>query len=191
MNSNRLLGGTLAIAIAALVVAVAAMAFTAGRGSSYGPMMGGPARPMMNAGYGMMGGQGAGMMGGQSWWSNPSPESQPGGASFTPGTAAAPRTIRINAGPGDAFYPSSITVQRGETITFLVTTMGPAEHEFMVGPADAVAADREGTPEVSGLAMMQTKSLSYTFDGTGPYAYACHEPGHYEAGMRGTITIVG
>jgi uncharacterized cupredoxin-like copper-binding protein len=81
-------------------------------------------------------------------------------------------------------------VQRGETITFEVTTMGPVVHEFMVGPADAVAADEEGTPEVADIGMMQTKSLTYTFDGSGPYAYACHAPGHYEAGMAGTITVV-
>jgi uncharacterized cupredoxin-like copper-binding protein len=39
--------------------------------------------------------------------------------------------------------------------------------------------------------MMQTKSLTYTFDGPGAYAFACHVDGHYEAGMRGTITVVG
>ena len=55
----------------------------------------------------------------------------------------------------------------------------------------SVAADREGTPEVADIGMMQSKSLTYTFDGSGPYAYACHADGHYEAGMRGTITIVG
>lgn len=37
--------------------------------------------------------------------------------------------------------------------------------------------------------MMATKSLSYTFDGLGPFAFACHAPGHFEAGMKGTITI--
>ncbi len=41
------------------------------------------------------------------------------------------------------------------------------------------------------IGMMETKSLTYTFDGGGPYAFACHAPGHYEAGMRGTITVVG
>jgi uncharacterized cupredoxin-like copper-binding protein len=72
-----------------------------------------------------------------------------------------------------------------------VTAMGPAVHEFMVGPADAVAADTPGTPEIADIAMMQSKSLTYTFDGSGPYAFACHAEGHYEAGMHGTITLVG
>jgi uncharacterized cupredoxin-like copper-binding protein len=60
----------------------------------------------------------------------------------------------------------------------------------MVGPADAVAADRAGTPEIEAIGMMETKALTYTFDGSGPYAYACHVAGHYEAGMRGTIVVV-
>jgi len=38
--------------------------------------------------------------------------------------------------------------------------------------------------------MMQTKSLTYTLSGPGPYAFACHAVGHYEAGMRGAITVV-
>jgi uncharacterized cupredoxin-like copper-binding protein len=38
--------------------------------------------------------------------------------------------------------------------------------------------------------MMRSKSLTYTFDGSGPDAFACHAAGHYEAGMDGTITLV-
>ncbi len=114
----------------------------------------------------------------------------PGEAGFVAGTPQAPRVVRIVAGPGEAFSPSAVTVAAGETVAFVVTTMGSTAHEFMVGPADAVAGDVAGTPEVADIAMMQTKSVTYTFDGPGPYAFACHVPGHYEAGMRGTITVV-
>ena len=61
----------------------------------------------------------------------------------------------------------------------------------MVGPEDLVASNRQGTPEVADSGMRQAKSLTYTVDGSGPYAYACHADSHYEAGMRGTITVVG
>jgi uncharacterized cupredoxin-like copper-binding protein len=140
---------------------------------------------------GMIGGGRAGMMGGSSTALRPSTGLEPGAAGFVAGTAASPRVIRVIAGPGYTFDPSTFTVARGETITFVVTAMGPLVHEFMVGPADAVAADTAGTPEVAGIAMMQTRSLTYTFDGAGPYAFACHATGHYEAGMRGTIVVVG
>ncbi len=35
----------------------------------------------------------------------------------------------------------------------------------------------------------QTVTLVYTFDQPGTLLYGCHVPGHYAAGMRGTITV--
>jgi uncharacterized cupredoxin-like copper-binding protein len=116
---------------------------------------------------------------------------QPGEVGFVAGTIAAPRVVRLVAGPGYTFSPSTIAVARGETVTFEVTSMGGLVHEFMVGPADAVAADAAGTPEAADIGMMQTGMVTYTFDGAGPYAFACHATGHYEAGMRGTIDLAG
>ena len=115
----------------------------------------------------------------------------PGSPGFVAGTTSAPRVVRITASDALRFYPDVVTVKQGETMSFEVTTMGMRSHEFMVGPAADVAADTAGTPEVAEIAMMQTKSLTYTFNGSGPFAFACHAPDHNEAGMRGTITIVG
>ena len=175
----------LLVAIAALVVATAALTATFVAGNGPFGVMGGRLGSMMgggsDAGYGS-----AGMMGGLGTGS----AAQPGVSGFAAGTVASPRVIRVYAGPGYAFSPSSISVARGETVTFVVTTTGPSAHEFMVGPADAVASDAPGTPEVADIGMMQAKSLTYTFDGPGPYAFVCHATGHYEAGMRGTIVVV-
>lgn len=118
------------------------------------------------------------------------PPAAPGSAGFVAGTAASPRVVRIVATGQLSFVPASVTVQRGETIEFVVTSMGPTTHEFKVGPAADVAADRQGIPEIAGIGMMETRSLAYTFDGPGPFAFACHEPGHFEAGMVGTIVVV-
>jgi uncharacterized cupredoxin-like copper-binding protein len=195
-------GVVLAVAVVALVVssvAIGAAVFGRSALGSNGMMGGANGSGMMGGanGSGMMGGangsgmiggaNGSGMMGGAVASDAP----QPGTAGFVPGTTNAPRVIRIYAGPGYTFSPSTIAVARGEAVTFEVTTMGPLVHEFMVGPADFVAADQHGTPEITGIGMMQTKSLSYVFDGAGPYAFACHADGHYEAGMHGTITVVG
>ena len=114
----------------------------------------------------------------------------PGSPGFVAGTTSAPRVVRIVAGDALRFFPAVVTVKQGETITFAVVTMGMSVHEFMVGPAADVAADTAGTPEVADIAMMQTKSLTYTFSASGPFAFACHAPGHYEAGMQGTIVVV-
>ena len=116
--------------------------------------------------------------------------SDPGSPGFVAGTTAAPRVVRIVASDALRFFPDAMTVRQGETITFVVTTIGMSVHEFMVGPAADVAADTEGTPEVADIAMTQTKLLTYTFSGSGSFAFACHAPGHYEAGMRGTVVVV-
>ena len=123
-------------------------------------------------------------------WPRPGSSSMnPGAAGFVTGTVASPRIVQIVAGPSLRFYPDVVPVVMGETITFEVTTMGYTAHEFMVGPAVDVAADAAGTPEVGDIGMMGTKSVTYTFDGPGPFTFACHAPGHYEAGMKGTIRI--
>jgi uncharacterized cupredoxin-like copper-binding protein len=111
-------------------------------------------------------------------------------AAAAPQSGATPRIIAIQADDEMAFSPAAITAQPGETVLFRVTNVGKAEHEFMVGPKDAVDADGgEETAEIEGLAAGQTKELSYTFAAAGTYAFACHEPGHFEAGMFGTIAL--
>ena len=150
---------------------------------------GGFSSPGAGANRGPFGAMGPGMMGGL-WAGNTGSAPGPGAAGFVAGTPAAPRVVHVLAGPGYTFSPADVRIIAGETITFEVTTVGPMVHEFKVGPAAEVAADAAAAPEIADIGMMETKSLTYTFTGSGPFAFACHEPGHYEAGMRGTITIV-
>ena len=112
----------------------------------------------------------------------------------TVGTKDDPRVVGLNMDDGLKFTPASVQVAKGETIRFVLTNSGTANHEFQVGPADKVAAD-----EVDGVLVLEkdkldagsTNAVDYTFDGPGPYAYACHEPGHYDAGMKGTVNLGG
>jgi uncharacterized cupredoxin-like copper-binding protein len=110
---------------------------------------------------------------------------------FAPGTKANPRTIKLAVDDTLTFIPNVITVAQGETATFAVTNTGKAAHEFMIGPLADAMADKEGTPEIADILAGKTKSLTFTFDGPGPFAFACHEPGHFEAGMLGYIIVVG
>ena len=90
------------------------------------------------------------------------------------------------------FTPMEIRVSKGETVTLLLTNLGTVVHEFAVGPADKVYADVvDGTivKEADEIGQHHIKTMTYTFDGPGPYAFACHEPGHFEGGMKGTIAF--
>lgn len=118
------------------------------------------------------------------------PPPGPGEPGFVPGTEANPRIIDIQTNDLLLFDPTTVDVAQGETITFRITNVGQASHEFKVGPMQDVFNDLESAPEISNIDPGQTKTLTYTFTGVGPYAYACHEPGHYENGMIGFVNVV-
>lgn len=112
-------------------------------------------------------------------------------AAAAPRSGATPRIIAIQANDQMTFSPATVTAQPGETILFEVTNVGKAVHEFMVGPKEAVDADGpDGTAEIEDIRAGQTKELLYTFTNAGNYAFACHEVGHFEAGMVGTIALL-
>jgi uncharacterized cupredoxin-like copper-binding protein len=113
---------------------------------------------------------------------------------------AADRTVKVKAIDALAFNPSRVRVATGETIRFDVTNVGSNKHEFVIGDADyhreheeemsegAMAMRHEGNTLV--LDAGQTGTLTWTFTEPGEVLYGCHEPGHYEGGMVGTIEVL-
>ncbi|TML75158.1 MAG: hypothetical protein E6G04_12825 [Actinobacteria bacterium] len=72
----------------------------------------------------------------------------------------------------------------------------PITHEFIIGTAAQQEAheigpdvDHNGLPGQASLAPGETRTISFTFGKSGSLIFACHRPGHYAYGMRGTITI--
>jgi uncharacterized cupredoxin-like copper-binding protein len=91
------------------------------------------------------------------------------------------------------FVLSEVSITPGETILFVLPNVGSTlTHELQVGPADRVAleeADGQIVVEADKIDPFHVSYLTYTFGGAGPYAFACHEPGHDEAGMKGIIDL--
>ena len=114
----------------------------------------------------------------------------PGQPGFVAGTQAAPRIVDVGVTDLLLFDPTVISVQQGETITFRISNAGQATHEFKVGPMQDVFDDIPGTPEVADITPNSVKTITYTFTDTGPYAFACHAPGHYENGMFGFVNVI-
>ncbi|MFN2526282.1 MAG: plastocyanin/azurin family copper-binding protein [Actinomycetota bacterium] len=119
-----------------------------------------------------------------------------------PGTAGDPvdadRTVRVVASDALAFKPASIRVGEGEIITFVIRNRGKIEHEFVLGDRayqEMHEADmQEGHPMMDttnavSLAPGEKKELTWTFSESGEVLFGCHQPGHYEGGMVGTITV--
>ena len=121
--------------------------------------------------------------------------------------ADADRTVdvRTQEEGGFSFDPDTIEVAEGETVTFNVTNVGEAVHEFVIGDehtqeeheADMQAMRSEGDmvmhdePNAIALQPGETKTVTWTFSSAGDLIYGCHEPGHYDAGMRGTLEVTG
>lgn len=110
---------------------------------------------------------------------------------FTPGTKDAPRVVQLTADDQFNFTPGLVQAAVGETVTFRIHNVGTAVHEFMVGPLADAFADKEGTAEVADIGPDQVGEITFTFEGKGPFAFACHAPGHFEHGMAGYIQLVG
>jgi uncharacterized cupredoxin-like copper-binding protein len=114
--------------------------------------------------------------------------------------AAAARTIEVSTLDTMVFEPARINVSAGETVTFAVTNTGQAAHEFTLGDAAMQQQHAEAMSHIPAgmshdmpnsitLQPGETKRLTWRFGDARTLEYACHQPAHYEAGMRGQITI--
>ena len=110
---------------------------------------------------------------------------------------SATRTVEVATLDDMTFEPSLIEAAVGEPITFVVTNRGEAAHEFVLGDAAmqqerATMRSHMGTmaphdgPNSVHLLPGETKQLTWRL-GEASLVYACHESGHYDAGMRGEI----
>lgn len=119
-----------------------------------------------------------------------------------PGDAARiTRTVRVDMADTMRFTPAQIIVQRGETIRFEVVNNGRVRHEMTLGtPADLLshAEQMRKHPEMEhadGNAATvdpgQRGEIVWHFTRSGSVEFACLQPGHFEAGMRGAVQVRG
>ena len=109
------------------------------------------------------------------------------------------QTIAISA-EDIKFDPTVVFVRSGETVKFVITNYGKLSHEFMIGDrSEQEEHEREmqstkgmghTEPNVVSISPGETKTLVWQFGNEGTLEFACHVPGHYAAGMVGTIHIV-
>src|SRR4051812_34067015 len=117
-------------------------------------------------------------------------------AAFAAGPA---KTIEIAMDDSMRFTPSQVEAAAGETVRFAVRNKGKLEHEFVVGTDKQVEEHAKAMQDHSHHAHRNTSSLTLApgakgelvmkFDKPQVLQMACFVPGHYEAGMRGTVTV--
>lgn len=113
------------------------------------------------------------------------------------GSGAGTRTVRVILGHL-RFAPNALRVEAGTTVTFVLVNGEAIDHEFVVGPeevqqehAKVAASGEHGGHGFNRVAVPANKTVrfEYTFDQPGTLLYGCHVEGHYEQGMRGTVTV--
>ena len=119
-----------------------------------------------------------------------------------PGTATATtRTVNVNMTDNMRFTPSNIVAKQGETIRFVVKNSGGIKHEFVLGTEKELKEHYEvmkknpemehSDPNMITLTGGQTGEVVWQFTKAGKIDFACLQPGHYDAGMKGKVAVAG
>ncbi len=107
-----------------------------------------------------------------------------------------------------AFSPSSVVVAKGERITFRFVNNGNVVHEAVLGdaafqreheelmkaPASTAKAGDHGAHQHDASNTVTvgpgaTMELTWTAADAGTVYIGCHQPGHYDAGMKAEIRV--
>jgi uncharacterized cupredoxin-like copper-binding protein len=116
----------------------------------------------------------------------------------------ATRTIEIQM-VDIAFEPETIDVEAGETVRFVFTNDGEVAHDAYIGDTaaqddhEAEMRDADGDehggghgdddPDALTVEPGDTGELIHTFTDPGTIEIGCHQPGHYDAGMKIDVEV--
>jgi uncharacterized cupredoxin-like copper-binding protein len=112
---------------------------------------------------------------------------------------AVTRTVEVRMLDSMRFVPNRVDVRQGETIRFVHHNNGQVMHEFVIGTKkenEVHAAlmvkfpDMEhDEPYMAHVPPGKTAEIIWTFNRSGDFEFACLIPGHYAAGMVGSIAV--
>ena len=111
----------------------------------------------------------------------------------------ATRTVKVDMSDKMRFTPASLTVKRGETVRFVVKNSGKVMHEMVIGTMKELKEHAEmmrkhptmehDEPYMAHVAPGKTETMTWQFTKAGEFHFGCLVPGHFEAGMVGTISV--
>jgi len=109
------------------------------------------------------------------------------------------RTVTIRTTDAMRFDPATLAVKQGETLRLRIHNDGKLAHEFVLGTQAEIAEHAEMMRQMPGMvhtdahsvrvAPGQSGEIVWTFSRPGHFLYACLIPGHWEAGMQGSVTV--
>lgn len=109
------------------------------------------------------------------------------------------RTIRVVGTDAMRFSPARITIRRGETVRFVFKNGGKLNHESVLGTMADLKEHAELMKKFPGMehdepymlhvAPGKTGEMIWRFTRPGEFYFGCLMPGHFEAGMVGSIVV--
>ena len=109
------------------------------------------------------------------------------------------RTIKVDMTDNMRFTPADITVKQGQTVKFVVHNDGKVLHEMVLGTKETIKKHAElmkKFPEMehADANMAHVKpgkagEIVWQFTRPGEFQFACLQPGHFEAGMVGKVSV--
>lgn len=109
------------------------------------------------------------------------------------------RRVHINMSDSMRFTPALVNVKRGETIRFIVHNEGKVMHEMVLAGEEELAKHARKMRMSPGMAHDaahivhvapgRTREIVWQFSRAGNVQFGCLIPGHFEAGMVGTVEV--
>lgn len=109
------------------------------------------------------------------------------------------RTVTVRMSDDMRFAPRHLDVKLGETLRLRAENKGQVMHEIVIGTRAELEAHAEmmkkhphmqhDEPYMAHVSPGQRGEIVWTFNREGDFEFACLLPGHFEAGMRGTIRV--
>ncbi len=109
------------------------------------------------------------------------------------------RTIQISMTDDMRFAPGDIQAKQNETIRFIVKNDGKLKHEMVIGTEKELKEHyaamlknpemEHDDPNQITLAPGKEGEIVWKFSKAGKVDFACLQPGHYDAGMKGKVAV--
>lgn len=109
------------------------------------------------------------------------------------------KTIELRMDDNMRFTPDHIDVVEGQTLRLRATNKGQVLHEIVLGTPEELDKHaalmkrfpgmQHDEPYMAHVAAGKRGDIVWTFNRPGDFAFACLIPGHFEAGMRGTLRV--
>ena len=120
------------------------------------------------------------------------------------GIAAKPtfvnRTIEVSMDDRMRFTPDVFIVHQGERVRLRIHNAGQVLHEFVLGSHDELMEHAQmmkrfpnmehDEPYMAHVAPGHTVDILWAFNRSGRFEFACLLPGHYDAGMKGSVEVI-